>query len=156
MAKGSIEMKTKFLRGFFIDPFKAQVHAIEIVNEIHVWHQVLMCDCFTVCRLGAPYAGCKLDLDIWVDDNGLLREPVWPRFKIRNGLLCGYGLVLATNSSGESVSVPEVIDVPSFAKLMAISFEPYQIRLDPGDYIEQITRSLELELPGLVRYCRGQ
>lgn len=150
-------MKTKFLRGFFIDPFKGRVEAIEIVDEIHAWHQALMCRGFERVGLGKPYQGCPVEVDIWIDEEGLLREPaVWPRFKIRNGPLCGYGLVLAHNSAGESVSVPEVVDLAAFVRLTAISFEPYQIRLKPDDYIEQITRSLELELPGLVRYCRGQ
>jgi hypothetical protein len=96
----------------------------------------------------------KLVIDIWLDESRLLRKPMAPRFKIRDTALIGYGLVLARNDGGETVSLPANFALAAFVDSTRIGFEPYQIRIKPEDCIEQLTRSLELEQPGKVCYLR--
>ena len=140
------------LRAFFIDPFKAQVCAIEIVYDTHVWCKLLMCECLDVARLqmiGAPH----LILDIWVDDYGMIRVPEpWPMWRVRGVELAGYGLVTMSDSVGETISLPGDLTVGMFVNQSPLQLEPWEKRLNPEDFHEQLMRSIELEQPTLVHY----
>jgi hypothetical protein len=144
-------MKTDFLRGFLIDPFKQTVAAIQLQSSLAVWYRILDCEYVETVRAGRYD---ELSIDIWIDDSGLLREPIYPQFRVGPLPLAGYGLVLASDSAGDTVGLPEELTVARFCAISKLAFEPYQKRVEPGMYVEQLTRSLELELPGIVRYTK--
>lgn len=130
------------MRGLLIDPFQRKVHEIEVGNHIEDWHKWCDCELFDVARLG-KIGTPGLEYDIWVDDEGLLREPNYPHFQWLRyyNELAGYGLLLCSNSSGESIST----DLPLEIAQRAIVWEQWERRLDPKDYFEQLSR---IYLPG--------
>jgi hypothetical protein len=140
------------LRAFFIDPFKGQVCEIEIAYDIHVWRKLLMCDCLDVARLqmiGEP----RLILDIWVDDNCMIREPEpWPMWRVRGSELAGYGLVTMSDPAGETISLRGDLTVGMFVTQSPLLLEAWESRLKIEDFHEQLMRSVELEQPTLVHY----
>lgn len=120
------------LRGLLIDPFQRKVHWVNVQNDINDWHRLMDCQTLDVVQLDHPQ-----DTDIWVDDEGLLREPPYPFFKWAgyNENLCGYGLVLCHNGP-ESTSVR--ISPDEAASL--IQWEPWESRLPPEPYFDQLSR----------------
>ena len=125
------------LRGFLINPWKKELAEVAVERDIHAWHKLLHCDCLCAARIGF----CDdLSLDCWVDDNGLLQEPPAPFFQVITypEPLCGYGLVLASDASGESVSIPNVVLLELFAIDLNLKFEQWEHRMEPIDYPEHM------------------
>jgi hypothetical protein len=106
------------------------VHEIETTDDITDWHKLLDCDTLDVARV-------EREVDIWVDDNGLLRQPYYPIFYYigYQNPLCGYGLALSS-SGPETISLERP---PGFFQ-MKIHFEEWEKRLNPNDYFEQMSR----------------
>jgi len=122
------------LKALLIDPFQRRVHTLEIEHSLRAWYEALMCQCVDVVCVGRTEAGRRVD--VWVDDEGLLRQPCWPCFKIGKAELCGYGLVLECDGGGESQGVtfgPEWL-------VGKLAFEVWEKRLNPADYFSQLTR----------------
>jgi len=75
--------------------------------------------------------------DMWVDDEGLLREPRYPMFRWEwyHQPLAGYGLINASVG-------PETVATQMPAEFVQehIYWEPWEKRLDPKDYFEQLSR----------------
>lgn len=131
------------LTSFLVDPFQKRVHPIEIENDIHAWHKILECDCFDHAVLG-EYGGCPID--VFVDDEGLLREPNYPHWYWLgyHNELCGYGLINSSNSQGESIS-----SNLNLQYCMAHAhFEDWEERLDPEKYLDQMTRIYQFQWKG--------
>jgi len=121
----------KKLTGYLIDPFQRKVHEIETTDDILDWHKLLDCDTLDVARV-------EQSVDIWVDDNGLLREPYYPLFYYLGyqNPLCGYALALSSNAEGESIS----LKLPAGYFQAKIHFEEWEKRLDPNNYFDQMSR----------------
>lgn len=123
------------MKAYLIDPYQRKVHSLEVAHDLHAWHTLLQCDCLDVAHVGTLPNGRYVDC--WVDDEGLLREPVPPMFKLGNYDLAGYGLVLECNpSDGESHGVS--FDTRWFVG--KLGFEEWERRLDKRDYFEQLSR----------------
>jgi hypothetical protein len=122
------------LRAYLIDPFQRKVHTLDVTHELSAWYDMLECSCVDVVRIGTAPNGNAID--VWVDDEGLLRNEPYPLFRLGEGTLCGYGLVLECDSEGKSLGV-------SFGHSWfegKLRFEPWERRLNPADYFEQLTR----------------
>jgi hypothetical protein len=127
------------LRGILINPWKKEISEVQTERDIHAWYKLLHCDCLCVAHIGSTIQGA-LSLDIWLDDNGLLQEPVPPRFKVEGypHPLCGYGLVLCSDSGGETVSLPEMLTREVFVLTQHPGFEQWEQRMEPIDYPEHM------------------
>lgn len=150
------ETKSKMLTGLFIDPFKGELSAVEIAHDSSVWRQVLKCSCIDCVCIAE--VDPLLAIDIWIDDEGLLRNEPRPFFKVKKGRsfgfqevkLCGYGLVLGCDpTTGKTVS----LDVPTdkFGPTVGLAFERWHHRLDANEHMDELLRTIELELPGKFR-----
>jgi hypothetical protein len=131
------------MKALLIDPYQRKIHQLDIDDSIHAWHEALHCDCVDRAEIYRNPQGTRA-LDIWVDDEGLIKEPVPPTFKVkgREYPLAGYGLVLGANlKNGKSIEV--TLGPEDIAPL--ILWEQWERRLDPQDYFEELTRVLSWE-----------
>jgi hypothetical protein len=122
------------LKAYLIDPFQRRVHTLDIGHDLHAWYEALMCQCLDVAHVGQAPNGHAID--VWVDDEGLLRNEPWPLFQLSTHTLCGYGLVLESDAEGESQGVT----IPLTWFVDKLRFEPWEKRLDPADYFAELTR----------------
>jgi CRISPR/Cas system-associated exonuclease Cas4 (RecB family) len=152
--------KTKtLLTGLLIDPYKKRIEEIQIAHDLHVWYDALRCNAVDVVCVSTVH-GFERKIDIWIDDEGLLHEPQPPVFRLNAGqsegghrlTLAGYGLVLASDGEGETVSLPKDMTRVVFARYTGLQFETWENRLRPEHCISQVMRSIELELPGRFKY----
>jgi hypothetical protein len=124
------------VKGLLIDPFKGCV--VELLfkpNDIDWMHQILDCDMIEHVGMGA-------DHDLWCDENALAREPfVYPQFcfpdsNINDGCpIAGYALV--TSHRGADI---DSCKIPPMELGRSIQFEPWQLRINPDDCINQLLR----------------
>jgi hypothetical protein len=126
------------MKALLIDPYQRKIHEVQISKDLRAWHAMLECDCVDKVELHRNKAGTRA-LDVWIDDEGLIKEPVAPLFKLAgyDSPLAGYGLVLGANlNTGESLDCPIAVEQlgPN------LKFEPWEKRLDPADYFAQLTR----------------
>jgi hypothetical protein len=110
------------------------VHVVEIGEHIRDWHKWCDCDLFDHVGLGEHFGQTQ---DLWVDDCGLLREPPYPLWKWADYQhpLPGYGLI---NASIGPDTIATIMP-PEYAQKQ-ILWEPWEHRLDPKDYFEQLSR----------------
>jgi hypothetical protein len=110
------------------------VHTIEVGNHIGSWHKWCDCHCFDHLALGIHFGQMQ---DMWVDDEGLLREPRYPMFKWTDyhQPLAGYGLINASVG-------PETVATVMLADYAEdhILWEQWEDRLDPKGYFDQLSR----------------
>lgn len=92
------------MKGILIDPFERKVSEVELTGDYKEIYKHIHCDTFDAVRIENGDA-------CFVDDNGLFMKPKnqdeQRYFMLSNYYpepLAGYGLVLGTNSEGESVS----------------------------------------------------
>ncbi len=98
-------------------------------------------------------------LDVWVDNEGFLREEPFPCFHVykspniggKQMKLCGYGLVLAADGNGETYSLTTSFKPEDFDQMTSLCFERWKDRLDPNEHMDELLRIIELELPGRFR-----
>jgi hypothetical protein len=127
------------MKAFLIDPYQRKIHPLDIDSDLSVWHQLLKCDCVDRAEIHRNASNTRA-VDVWVDDEGLLKEPVPPTFKVRGypNPLAGYGLLLGANlTSGRSIAAPYA-SAAEIAPL--IMWERWERRLNPDDYFEELTR----------------
>lgn len=127
--------KETILTGWLIDPYQKYAHQVQVKNDINDWYRLLDCDCLDIAHAG-DYNG--LPIDIWVNDNGLNLNPIPPLFRWVDypNPLAGYGLVLSSDSQGESISTNlERRELGRF-----IHFEEWERRIDPEKYFDQLSR----------------
>jgi hypothetical protein len=117
-----------------VDPFQRKVHEIQVGNHIRDWYRWCDCDCFDHVTLGELNGQVQ---DLWVDDEGLLREPQYPMWKWEDysNPLCGYGLI---NASDGPETIATIMPV-RFAE-EKIDWEPWEHRIDPANYFDQLSR----------------
>lgn len=129
----------KKLRALLIDPFQRRVHELAVSKDLSVWHKLLDCDYVEHVLIG------QIDdkpVDAWVNEEGLLRDPYYPLWRwvgaprLYPNPLCGYGLVLSHDAGGESTST----DLTAAFVLQQLVFEPWEQRLDPEAYFDQLSR----------------
>jgi hypothetical protein len=120
------------LKGLLIDPFQRKVHRVNVENNINDWYRFLDCDTVT-----GVYPPQPPETDIFVDDNGLLREPIYPRFRLvtYGEELAGYGLVLS-HRGPESISTR----LTPGELMPLLQWEDWEKRLPPEPYFEQLSR----------------
>lgn len=120
----------KKLTGYLIDPFQRRFHEIETTDKLDDWHKLLDCEVIDLARV-------EQGIDIWIDDEGLMREPHYPLFSYLGfgNPLCGYGLALSSNGP-ESISLERP---PGFFQTK-IQFEDWENRLRQEDYFDQMSR----------------
>lgn len=123
------------LRALLIDPFQKRIHEIEVGEHVTDWYKWCDCDCFDVAYCGAHFGQRQ---DIWVDDNGMNRYPMYPCFKWkgRHDPLVGYGLLMATTPHGDSISTL----MPISYAFEHVEWEKWEGRLNPPDFFEQLSR----------------
>lgn len=91
------------MRALLINPIEQSVTEVEYTGDFHNIYTHIEADCFDIVRL-REYNGLRHD--VFVDDNGLIRGPNKLGYFMLDGYpqwLAGKGLILGTNSQGESV-----------------------------------------------------
>jgi hypothetical protein len=151
--------KINLLDGLFIDPFRKEVRRAQVAKDLDTWYELLCCNGVECACLAESPEG---NLDLWYDEEFLFREPRLPAFRLKSAksvgtadyLIHGYGLVLASNHAGASVSLTSSMgSVDCFRRETGLVFENWQRRLTREDYfIPQMIRTPELELPGRFKY----
>lgn len=142
-----------------IDPYKREVRKCEIENDLYTWYTLLKCDCVDCQRLMCQ-EGNPCSIDLWFDDEFLLKEPIGPGFKIASGtdreaVYHGYAFMAAHDGKGNTISLaPEGMKQSNedIKKALRISFEIWEKRLDPNSLLDQQLRTIELELPGRFKF----
>lgn len=122
------------MKAYLIDPFQRKLHEVEVDNDLRSWYSALRCDCVDVVCVGQAPNGHRID--VWVDDEGLLPDEPRPMFRIGQSTLAGYGLVLESDSQGNSCGV----SFPRSYFYGKIFFEAWEKRLDPEKYLDEMTR----------------
>jgi hypothetical protein len=136
------EPSNDVIEALLIDPFKACLVSVNVSGRSidQRWHMLLDCDCVDAVQVSflkyGPHA-------IWIDDEGLLREPApYPQFRVLgvNGdaPLTGYGILTRMTEGGRGDVASVHITAPELAPL--IQFEEWSRRLKPEDYIPQLLR----------------
>ena len=85
--------------GFLVDPYKQEITEVDVEDGLQSMYKHIQADCVDAAYLGDSD-------DVWVDDEGLLNVSNETRlfgFPTYRNALAGYGLILGTNSEGESV-----------------------------------------------------
>lgn len=89
---------TNEFKAVLIDPYKEEVTDVTYNGDYRQIYEHIRADCFTLVRL--------TDDDVFVDDEGLLKLKISTKFFCLPDYpqpLSGYGLILGSNSEGESV-----------------------------------------------------
>jgi hypothetical protein len=120
----------KPILAILIDPWTRTVKQVLCTEREPLYDMYKFIDCDAVDRVVWP-GGSKND--IWVDDNGLLYEPVPATFNVRGypQPLAGRGLVLGFTNSGRSVSTTLTIEQVT----RAIQWELWELRISIKDAI---------------------
>lgn len=147
------------LKGLLIDPYKMRVDEIEIEHDLASWYTALRCESVEVVSL-STIVERERTIDVWFDEEGFCQEPAPPTFRLMAGesegghryILPGYGLVLASDGEGSTISLPRGLTRSLFARYSQLAFESWQDRLAPEACISEVLRSIELELPGRFKY----
>jgi hypothetical protein len=122
------------VKAYLIDPFQRKVHDVDSGKDVVSRYALLRCELVDVVSVGRAANGRRID--IWVDDEGLIVDEPRPLFKIGQSTLCGYGLVLESDSEGRS----QCVTFPKSYFYGKIFFEPWEKRLDPAKYLDEMTR----------------
>jgi hypothetical protein len=126
------------MKALLIDPYQKKIHEVEVSNDLQSWYDLLRCELVDRVEVHRNPQGDRA-IDVWIDDEGLLREPTPPMFKVHGypQPLAGYGLVLSANlATGESISC--TLGASHLSGW--ISWEPWERRLNPQGYFEELTR----------------
>lgn len=110
---------TKMIKGILINAKDRTVKPVEVrQHDIHHMHDLIECQCFTCLNMNE-----KGTETIYVDDEGLLKDPKhFFRMPFYPQWLAGNGLILGTNSNGESVNTKcSVEEIESQVKFGAIA-----------------------------------
>ena len=133
------------LKGLLIGAGQAREITIDSKDRVKAIAQTIGCDIFTV-------VGLQDDIDIYVDDEGLLnRSPLNLALTVlahklgNNEVLFGSGLVVSVDDDGETVSLSEN---QRETVLKALSSKP------DAETIERLCESLS-PLPGVVELLRA-
>ena len=114
------------MKAIKIDVVNQTITEIELAPGIDAIYQELDCNLFTcISPIGFPPGDA-----IYIDDEGLLRDPVIGAFSVRGypQVLSGHGLIIGTDSEGESISCKCILE--SIKK--AIRFEDPHYLPEPG------------------------
>jgi hypothetical protein len=151
--------KSKMLDGLLIDPFRQELRRVRVGSDLDTWYSVLECSNVDVCCIASDSLDGS-NLDIWFDDCFLDREPLWPGFRVTGSIstgsqthvLHGYGLVLASDRTGTSISLSASGQSAAwFARATGLAFEKWKLRTEE-EFIEQVMRTPETELGGRFEY----
>lgn len=136
-----INPESELLYTMLIDPWRREVTVLRIAKDLHAWHKALQCDCLDVGRFFSLLPNGNA-IDVWVDDLGQLREPALPTFMLGGRKFFGYGL-LTEGADPDTVSVS--FDLEFVNRTLGLAMEEWEKRLNPADYLEQMTRVVEWE-----------
>ncbi len=94
------------MKAFLIDPFTKTITEVEHNGDYKQIYQLIGADCFDCARIN------EHGDSIFVDDEGLLRDPVSPMFEHIGypQALAGKGLVLGCNDEGEAIKPTTTLD----------------------------------------------
>jgi len=117
-------MRTNKLKAVLIDPATQTVEAVELDEGLEALRDAIHCDYVDAVSLGDG-------LTLWVDDEGLYSKESPQFFEIIETAqpIAGRGVVLMTNDSGDSVSLPEFVTANVIRSL--ISFVEYDNPPEP-------------------------
>lgn len=137
------------MKALLLDPWQRRIHRIQVDHSLAAWCRILGCKSVKRLEIHRNIQGTRA-VDIWVDDEGLMKEPMPPTFKVRAypQALAGYGLVLGANlKTDESIDCPMGKD--HFE--VYIAWEPWEKRLKVEDYFEQLSAIHDWETHGPPR-----
>ena len=90
------------MRAIKIDVVKKEVYEIDLEQGLDAMYKALECEVVDGRRIGS-------NIYLWIDDEGLLHEPLGA-FSLRPGeVFSGHGLVTGISAEGETVDFPYTI-----------------------------------------------
>jgi hypothetical protein len=100
------------MRAMLIDPHEKRITEIEIEQGIDAMYKAIDAPRFDRAPL------CK-GIDMWVDDEGLLRSGQ-AFFSIAgiNELMAGKALLLGNNNQGESIGLPDYVEIKDLNRMV--------------------------------------
>lgn len=130
------------IKAVLIDPFQCEIYPVAVrrdcASDLHA-----LLDCETVQAININLPVNKIEHFVWVDDEGLLRQPfAYPQFilqSIGHGLT-GYGLITGVNEHGSMVDCQ--ISIPVLVQVLG--FEQWRTRIRVDDVIPQMLRLYKL------------
>jgi hypothetical protein len=130
-----MSQEKKPILAILIDPWTRTVKQVLCTEREPLYDMYKFIHCDAVDRVVWP-GGSKND--IWVDDNGLLYEPVPATFRVRgyDQRLAGRGLVLGFTNGGDSLSTTLTVAQVK----QRIIWELWELRISPKDAIKLFTK----------------
>lgn len=134
------------IKCILIDPFQCEVYPVKIRKDC-ASDMVKLLDCENLEAVNANIVHLGVQHVIWIDEEGLLRQPfVYPKFAIRpaNGGhgIAGYGLITGMNEHGATCDCM----LPMHAVVEVLGFEQWRARIKVDDVIDQMLRLYKLAL----------
>lgn len=116
------------MKAILIDVEKKEITEVEHDGSLDSTHALLKCDCITSAE---SHLFGPVSHTLFVDDEGLYREPPIGAFQIANGqVLSGNGLIVGAGLEGEDIShnvniksISQVIRFCDISELPEPSFE---------------------------------
>lgn len=87
------------MRGIKIDVESKSIYEVDVPSEgtLDAMYKLLGCQTVDALSLFEKET-------LWLDDEGLLREPILGAFRLAGRAYAGHGLILGTDSEGDSVN----------------------------------------------------
>lgn len=137
---------TPEIKCLLIDPFQCEIYPVHVRKEcISDIKELLDCEAIDAVNLDMVVHG--IQHVIWVDDEGLLREPfIYPKFVIHgaNGDhgMAGYGLITGMDEQGVTTNC--MVSIPVLAQVLG--FEQWRSRIPIDNVIDKMLRLYKLAI----------
>lgn len=153
---------SKLLKGILVDPYRREVRRVEVGHSLDAWYALLRCQCVDVRRI--MEGENKTCIDVWFDDEFLIKEKLGPGFRLplqhcnEPLVVFGYGLILGSDSEGETCDLGHeglALGALAARRILKLQFENWMARKLSSDmFMDEIFRTPETEssLSGRFRY----
>lgn len=102
------------MKSILIDPFTKEVSEVDVLGDLDSIRKLLFKDdsegrIVTIAYLNfwCPQLNIRIEVDLWVDDEGLLKNNKLTKIRGYPDLLAGRILMLRTDNEGDCAPIPD-------------------------------------------------